>query len=547
MAGTRRRFLAWAAGALALLAAAPGALRAQAQARAIHRATRNTVAGAIGVRVRRLFGRPRPSKPYEGRSRIELPAARTTPHLALEEVLTRYAPAPGFSEAALPKPVLTRLLHAANGVTGSGPGDLKLRAAPSAGALYAGEVYVAAERVDGLEPGLYAYAPLEGDPGRGRLVALRQGPQLERVAAALEAPARARGAAAAVLLTNVFHRYRYRYANRGYRYALIDSGHIGENLRLSATSAGLAEWGPLRFHDGALNELLGVDGVQEAVCALHLVGAPGTAPEEGAVRRLVPAPRADAALPDAADDAPERYHALSRLVPAPEGKAGTPPAAGEAEAVEGAGAAGTEEPSANGATPGPDGEESEEGPLPERPAPGGRLEARIAARRSARRFRDAPIAAGDLGFALAAAAGHPALRRAPGVALYVFVHRAEGVAAGLYAARPEARALRRLQAGSLASELVEVCLGQEKAGSAAVAFAMVADLAGATARGGDRAYRDLLLEAGGVGQRLYLAAEATGLAARNLAAYLDDRMNALCGLDGRRRPVVHLTLLGPGD
>ena len=43
------------------------------------------------------------------------------------------------------------------------------------------------------------------------------------------------GAAAAVLLTNVFGRYARRYANRGYRYALIDSGHIGENLRLIAT------------------------------------------------------------------------------------------------------------------------------------------------------------------------------------------------------------------------------------------------------------------------------------------------------------------------
>ncbi|NQZ60046.1 MAG: hypothetical protein HRT88_21555 [Lentisphaeraceae bacterium] len=40
-------------------------------------------------------------------------------------------------------------------------------------------------------------------------------------------------AAAVVLLTNVFGRYTSRYANRGYRYALIDTGHIGENLRLA--------------------------------------------------------------------------------------------------------------------------------------------------------------------------------------------------------------------------------------------------------------------------------------------------------------------------
>ena len=42
---------------------------------------------------------------------------------------------------------------------------------------------------------------------------------------------------AAILLSNVFERYSWKYANRGYRYALIDSGHIGENLRLAARSA----------------------------------------------------------------------------------------------------------------------------------------------------------------------------------------------------------------------------------------------------------------------------------------------------------------------
>ena len=62
-----------------------------------------------------------------------------------------------------------------------------------------------------------------------------------------------------------------------------------------------------------------------------------------------------------------------------------------------------------------------------------------------------------------------------------------------------------------------------------------------------RLYRDLLLEAGAIGQRLYLAAEAAGLAARNLAAFVDDDLNRLVGLDGRREAVVHLTMAGPGD
>ena len=55
----------------------------------------------------------------------------------------------------------------------------------------------------------------------------------------------------------------------------------------------------------------------------------------------------------------------------------------------------------------------------------------------------------------------------------------------------------------------------------------------------------LIHAAGAIGQRIYLAAEPTGLAARNLAAFRDDELNALLGLDGRREAVLHLTMLGP--
>jgi hypothetical protein len=86
---------------------------------------------------------------------------------------------------------------------------------------------------------------------------------------------------------------------------------------------------------------------------------------------------------------------------------------------------------------------------------------------------------------------------------------------------------------------------QERAGSAAAGFAMLADLGAAAARG-DRSYRDLLVEAGAIGQRIYLAAEAAGLAARNLAAFFDDELNELLRADGRAQVVMHLTMAGPG-
>lgn len=542
----RRRFLVLAGRSLAAGAAGllwtPGLARAQEKARAIHQATRNTLRGAVGVRLRQLFGdgRPKPYKPYPDAARTPLPAAASQPARSLAAVLADPSPAAGTGRLSLP--TLTRLLEAANGVTGRGPGGVSLRAAPSAGALYAGELYVAVERVEGLEPGLYYYAPLTRELAR-----LRKGSQLAELSASLEQPERARAAAAAVLLTSVFPRYRWRYANRGYRYALIDTGHIGHNLALSAASAGVSHGSPARFHDERLCRLLAIDGLDEAVCAVHLLGAPGAPPGDTVTRPLVEAGVAGRPLPEAADDAPERYHAATRLLPAtgaeapPHGDAAT---AGDGDPAEAPAA--TEPAAPAGEADG--GAQGEAVALAPRRDPGLSIERAIRKRRSAQRFADGPVSAEDLGFVLGAALG-PAAAARPPLELLVFVHRARGAAAGLYRARRAASGaaeLVLLRQDALDEALVDVCLGQEKAGQAAVGIAAVGDLATAAAQGGDRSYRDLCLEAGAAAQRVYLAAESVGLAARNLSAFVDDRLNELAGLDGRRRGVLHLTMLGPG-
>ena len=95
-----------------------------------------------------------------------------------------------------------------------------------------------------------------------------------------------------------------------------------------------------------------------------------------------------------------------------------------------------------------------------------------------------------------------------------------------------------------AGPLERACLYQDKAASAAVAFLVVGEIEAARKRAGDRSYRDLLLGAGALAERIYLGAEAIDLGARNLAAFFDDPLNELVKLDGQGRAVVHLTVLG---
>jgi SagB-type dehydrogenase family enzyme len=60
----------------------------------------------------------------------------------------------------------------------------------------------------------------------------------------------------------------------------------------------------------------------------------------------------------------------------------------------------------------------------------------------------------------------------------------------------------------------------------------------------DRAYRYGLIEAGHIGENLYLAATSMGLGACAVGAFMDDDMNALLGVDGVEEAIVYMLALG---
>jgi SagB-type dehydrogenase family enzyme len=516
----RRGFIRALGSALPLLAGRAHARREPGLlAPEIHHLTRNTRFGTIGKK-RPAGPRTPPFKRYPGAARYGLPRALPASQGGTLENAIRANPAAGFAAEELSSETVSRLLFLSNGVTSpsalGGGGSTRLRAAPSAGALYAGEVYLAAERVSGLARGLYYYAVASH-----RLIALHEGPVVAQIAQALERPETIEGAAVVVLLSNVFGRYTRQYANRGYRYALIDSGHIGENLRLAASSAELAVVSPNRFVDDDINGLLDLDGVTEAVCALHAIAPSGGRAQGSRAARPALVEKQHSAAPLPSEPITERFHEATKLV-----RSDSPRA------------------NAKHAVIAP--REGQTVPLPKPVSSTMTLDAAVRQRRSAERFSEKPLELVQLATVLMAAKGHAGSARAADVTLFAVAHRVQGLSSGVYRYADPQHELRLWRRGAFESDMVSACLGQSKAGSAAAGLVMVAPFGRQTLRLGEREYRDALIEAGAAGQRIYLAAEAAGLAARNLAAFIDQRFNELLGLP-EGWYALHLTMLGNGN
>jgi SagB-type dehydrogenase family enzyme len=155
------------------------------------------------------------------------------------------------------------LLHTACGTTGAMPWagrDVKLRAYPSSGALYAVEIYPVVFRVEGLDPGVYHYLAIEHvlelvkpdiDPATITAAAL----PVEREMVS--------GAAALICLTGCFPRHERKYGEGGYRMLVAEAGHISQNVILAATALGLIARPFGGVFDDLLNHDLGLDGAAE--------------------------------------------------------------------------------------------------------------------------------------------------------------------------------------------------------------------------------------------------------------------------------------------
>lgn len=398
------------------------------------------------------------------------------------------------------------------------------RSVASAGALYPFETYVAAFDVPGLDDGLYHH-----DIAGQNLELLRTGNALAELSPAVGVDMNP-APVLMFVLTAIFFRSSWKYRDRAYRYALLDTGHLVENLALAIRSERARFTLCRDFDDAAVNRILGLDTAREV--SLAVVPVWGKPSGKGA----------GVGLSDPHTDLARFSRVASREIDYP--------LIGQAHAATSAVKTGPRAHIEMSGLLGPD--LGEERPF-SRPATMPGLitypEA-VLRRRSMRNFVPTEMSADHLSallFMLCAKPLNSAVSE-PGadnaVCVGFLAGNVEGLDPGFYMVHRERQTICAAARGSMMDAMTHICLDQAWLANCAVHFLFLGNLDAVESSYGPRGYRHAMMTAGRLGQRLYLSATSMKLGCCGIGAYYDDEAARLLGLNAESK-LLYLTAVGP--
>ena len=208
-------------------------------------------------------------KDYREAKRLQLPQPDLSEPADLWQCLARRRSERNTTQEPLSTEELAKLLWAAQGITARAGMHL-LRTAPSAGALYPFETYLYLDRVVDVPQGIYHLHVPEFE-----LECLQEGNFNHQITAASLGQPVVHKAAVVFIWTAMMLRCMAKYRERAVRYIPMDLGHVCQNVQLAATALGFGSCPIGAFYDDDLNEILGVNGVEETVLYLVTVGKLG--------------------------------------------------------------------------------------------------------------------------------------------------------------------------------------------------------------------------------------------------------------------------------
>jgi SagB-type dehydrogenase family enzyme len=398
------------------------------------------------------------------------------------------------------------------------------RSAASAGALYPTELYIDLQKIRGLDDGLYHFSLAQQ--------ALHPLRKWEDHGSRIEDPYPESPAASKLIffLTAVLFRSSWKYRERAFRYHLLDTGHVLENLILTLRSLGFPFTLVYDFDDPMINRLLGLDQNKETILAMVHVPAPGVEETQwrdledlpDSVKKASQVSRTEIAYPliEKMVKATTRVTRHLEMETAPIAELGL-----QAEA---------------GIPITSPGKWPETMTFPDS----------VINRRSRRNYVKKPVSQ-DAFLALLEGLGDQSEETPEGFPLRgdllsvgLLIGQVEGFEPGFYLLDPFRFKLGRLSKGSLTDAMAGVCLDQRWLANAAIHFLFLADLETLDKRFGPRGYRYAMMTAGRAGERLYLLATALGLGCCGIGAFYDPEAWEILKLDENFR-LLYLVAVGP--
>lgn len=186
-----------------------------------------------------------------------------------------------FTKGFMDVLTLSFLLWAQQGVRGiRGNRYATLRTVPSAGARHPFECYPLILNVDGLEPGLYHYLPMDHSLELLSSVDPEDETLLSRVSVSVRGQKWVQKANVIFYYSVVWYRGEWRYTFNAQRVMLIDAGHVTENLYLACSALGLGTCAIAAMDSEAANGLFSLDGEEEEIFYCAPVGTISSANEE---------------------------------------------------------------------------------------------------------------------------------------------------------------------------------------------------------------------------------------------------------------------------
>lgn len=174
-----------------------------------------------------------------------------------------------FTQGAISLRQLSYLLWATQGIKDiRGKSYATIRTVPCGGARHQFETYLMVRNVEGLQPGAYHYLPMGH-----KLEFLYPVADLDQTISETLCEQNWAAKASVVFYWSMMpYRAEWRYGIYAHRVAMMDIGHVGENLYLAATALGLGTCGIGAFQHELCSRLFGLDGKEEYIVYTSPVG-----------------------------------------------------------------------------------------------------------------------------------------------------------------------------------------------------------------------------------------------------------------------------------